>query len=74
MSIRAANGRAYREGPRSHEDRDEFWEGQVSIATGLRPSVRSHSLSGHRRNECLEGNDVNVSVQTVSGDIEIVPA
>jgi DUF4097 and DUF4098 domain-containing protein YvlB len=47
---------------------------RVAVARGLRPLVRSRSLSGRRRNTCPEGNDLQVLIRTISGDIEVVPA
>jgi DUF4097 and DUF4098 domain-containing protein YvlB len=47
---------------------------RVAVAPGLSPSVHCRSLSGKRRTECPEGHDLEVKVQTVSGDIEVVEA
>jgi DUF4097 and DUF4098 domain-containing protein YvlB len=47
---------------------------RIAVAPGLSANVRCRSLSGKRRTECPEGNDLQVQVQTVSGDIEVVEA
>ena len=47
---------------------------RVAVRGGLKPSVRYATISGRRRNECPEGNDLRVTVRSVSGDIEVVPA
>jgi hypothetical protein len=47
---------------------------RVAVAPGLCPNVLCRSLSGTRKTDCPEGNDLEVRVQTVSGDIEVVEA
>jgi DUF4097 and DUF4098 domain-containing protein YvlB len=47
---------------------------RVGVAPGLHPSVRTRSLHGRTKNECPPGEDLQILVRTVNGDIEVVSA
>ncbi len=46
----------------------------IRVLGGLRPSARLRSLDGRMRNDCPAGDDIRVNVQTIKGDIQVVPA
>lgn len=44
----------------------------VQVPDGVRPSARLRSLSSHPRCDCEEGTDCEITVQSLSGKIEVV--
>ncbi|HEY7269372.1 MAG TPA: DUF4097 family beta strand repeat-containing protein [Dehalococcoidia bacterium] len=74
VRVKAANGNVTAKV--SGDTRIETIAGKVHVAVsdGLKPSVRYRSFHGSRRNDCPEGDDLRVNIQTISGDIEVVPA
>ncbi|OGO51100.1 MAG: hypothetical protein A2148_07015 [Chloroflexi bacterium RBG_16_68_14] len=47
---------------------------RVEVPQGLRPAMRLKSLVGRPRCECEEGDDCRITVQSLSGKIEVVCA
>ena len=45
----------------------------VAVPEGVRPAAKLRSMTGRPRCDCEEGDDVKISVQTMSGKIEVVP-
>ncbi len=45
----------------------------VEVPAGVRPAARLRSMTGRPRCDCEEGDDVEISVQSMSGKIEVVP-
>jgi len=45
---------------------------KVEVPADLRPATRLRSLTGRPRSECEEGDDCEISVQSLSGKIEVV--
>lgn len=47
---------------------------RVEVPSGVHPSTRLKSLTGRPKSKCEEGNDCRISVRSLSGRIEVVPA
>lgn len=44
---------------------------KVEVPAGVRPATRLRSLSGKHRSDCDEGDDCEISIQSLSGKIEV---
>jgi hypothetical protein len=47
---------------------------RVEVPPGVRPSTKLKSLTGRPRSRCEEGDDCRITVHSLSGQIEVVPA
>jgi DUF4097 and DUF4098 domain-containing protein YvlB len=47
---------------------------RVEVPPGVRPSTKLKSLTGRPRSKCEEGDDCRITVHSLSGRIEVVPA
>jgi DUF4097 and DUF4098 domain-containing protein YvlB len=47
---------------------------RVEVPPGVRPSTKLKSLSGRPKSQCEEGDDCRITVHSLSGRIEVVPA
>ena len=45
----------------------------VEVPEGVRPAARLRSMTGRPRCDCEEGDDCQITVQSMSGKIEVVP-
>jgi DUF4097 and DUF4098 domain-containing protein YvlB len=75
VQVRAASG-GVALGAEGREDVSiETMSGSVSVRLpyGVRPRTRLKSLSGRPRMECAPGEDCQIAVRSLSGNIEVVP-